>query len=68
MMLADGQVLSVEVAPLEIYSHALKGNKNIIHIAFSYFDPNWLQATICDLPWVTSISFEPQPTCTRHPP
>ena len=46
-------------APLEIYSHALKGNKNIIHIIFSDFDSdsdfNWLQATICDLPWVNSI-------------
>jgi len=52
-------------APLEIYSHALKGNKNIIHIAFTRFDSddvNWLQATIRDLPWVTSISFQPQPT------
>jgi hypothetical protein len=54
-------------APLEIYSRALKRNKNIIHIASSGFysdsDVNWLQATICDLPWVTSISFnEPQPT------
>ena len=48
-------------APLEIYSHALKGNENIIHIVFSGFhsgsDVNWLQATICDLPLarVTSI-------------
>ena len=51
-------------APLEIYSHALKGNKNIIHINFTDFDSdydvnlNWLQATICDLPWVTSISHD----------
>ena len=48
-------------APLEIYSHALKENKNIIHIIFSEFnsdsDVNWLQATICDLPWVTSIFY-----------
>ena len=46
--------------PLEIYSHALKGNQNIIHIAFSHYDSdsdvNRFQATICDLPWVTSIS------------
>ena len=46
--------------PLEIYSHALKGNKNIIHIAFSRFDPDSdvdrFRAPICDLPWVTSIS------------
>ena len=47
-------------APLEIYSLALKGNKNIIHIIFLGFrsdsDVDWIQATICDLPWVTSIS------------
>jgi len=47
-------------APLEIYSHALKGNKNIIHITFSDFnydsDVNRFQATLCDLPWMTSIS------------
>ena len=45
-------------APLEIYSHVLKGNKNIIHITLSHFDShsvNWFQASICDLPWVTSI-------------
>ncbi|KAF8799342.1 hypothetical protein BYT27DRAFT_7201879 [Phlegmacium glaucopus] len=43
--------------PLEIYSHALKGNKNIIHITFGpYSDVNWIQAIIRDLPWVTSIS------------
>ena len=46
--------------PLEIYSHALKENKNIIHITFSDLDSisdvNRFQATICDLPWVTSIS------------
>ncbi|KAF8799324.1 hypothetical protein BYT27DRAFT_7201846, partial [Phlegmacium glaucopus] len=48
------------IAPLGVYSHALKGNKNIIHIGFHDFDSdsdvNWIQATICDLPWVTSIS------------
>ena len=52
-------------APLEIYSHALKGNKNIIHIVFRGFDSvsdvNWLQATICDLPWVTSITHYSRP-------
>ena len=46
--------------PLEIYLHALQGNENIIHITFSGFDSdsdiNRLQATICDLPRVTSIS------------
>ena len=40
--------------PLEIYSHALKGNKNITHIAFSHHDSdsdvNRFQAIICDLP------------------
>ena len=48
-------------APLEVYLHALKGNKNIIHITFKGFDSDSdldrFQATICDLPWVTSISF-----------
>ena len=43
--------------PLEVYSHALKGNKNITHISFvdmhSDFDINRF---LCDLPWVTSIS------------
>ena len=46
--------------PLEIYLHALKRNKNIIHITFgrlySDSDVNRFQATICDLPRVTSIS------------
>ena len=58
-------------APLEIYSHALRGNKNIIHITFRGFtsdsvvkDVNQVQATICDLPWVTSISLG---WCS-HPP
>ena len=54
--------LSKSSVPLEIYSHALKSNKNIIHIVFVDFDSdsdvNWLQATICDLPWVTSISHD----------
>ena len=49
--------------PLEIYSRALQGNKKIIHIAFSEYDSdsdiNRFQATICDLPWVTSISRDP---------
>jgi len=48
-------------APLEIYLHALNGNKNITHIIFGGFDYSnsdniRLQASICDLPWVTSIS------------
>ena len=49
-------------APLEIYSHALKRNKNIIHIVFSGFDSNsdvnWVQATICDSPQLTSIYWD----------
>ena len=46
---------SILSAPLEIYSHALKGNKNIIHIGF---DPQFdvTRFPICDLPRVTSIS------------
>ena len=43
--------------PLEVYSHYLKGNKNITHITFRHmfsdFDVNRF---LCDLPWVTSIS------------
>ena len=46
--------------PLDIYSRALKRNHNITHITFSgdYSDSdvNRLQAIICDLPWVTSVS------------
>jgi hypothetical protein len=43
--------------PHEIYSHALKGNKNIIHIFFGFgSDVNWFKDAIRDLPWVTSIS------------
>ena len=49
--------------PFEIYSHALKGNKDIIHITFgSESDADRFQDTIYDLPWVTSISFGPQRT------
>ena len=52
--------LSQSSAPLEVYSHALKENKNIIHITFSGYDFDSdfhrLQATICDLPQVISIS------------
>ena len=43
-------------APLEIYSHALKGNKNIIHISFSTSFHDVTRFPICDLPWVTSVS------------
>ena len=47
--------------PLEIYLHALKGNQNIIHIAFAaaHSEINRFHAIICDLPWVTSISLSP---------
>ena len=60
-------------APLEIYSHVLKGNKSIIHIALSHFDSdsvNRFQATtIRDLPWVTSITSSGHLTPThRHLP
>ncbi|KAF8799336.1 hypothetical protein BYT27DRAFT_6867385 [Phlegmacium glaucopus] len=55
--------------PFEIYSHALKGNKNTTHITFSFqFPVNCIEATICDLPWVTSISrgwSEPLPVIHR---
>ena len=55
-------------APLEIYSHALKGNENIIHITSSLFEVDWFQATICDLPWVTSVasSIGHLPAIHRH--
>ena len=63
-------------APLEIYTHALERNKNIIHISFSprryHSHPgvNWFQTTICDLPQVTSISWnllEPPLAIHRDP-
>ena len=48
---------SNSTVPLGVYSHYLKGNKNITHITFgcmrSDFDVNRF---LCDLPWVTSIS------------
>ena len=64
-------------APLEIYSHVLKQNKNIIHITFSPHgsdsDVNQFQATFCELSWVTSISrglppdsFLPLPAIDRN--
>ena len=43
--------------PLEVYSHALKGNKNITHISFRHMDSDFdVNRFLCDLPWVTSIS------------
>ena len=51
---------NTSTVPGEIYSHALKGNENIIHIAFGYFCSdsylNRIQAAFCDSPWVTSLS------------
>ena len=44
-------------APLEIYSRALKGNKNIIHITFGVMESDFdVNRFLCDLPRVTSIS------------
>ena len=46
-------------APLEIYSHALKGNKNIIHITFRDMKYDFdVYQFLCDLPWVTSITLD----------
>ena len=43
--------------PLEVHSHALKGNKNIIHIIFGSMNPGFdVNRFLCDLPWVTSIT------------
>ena len=43
--------------PLEVYSHYLKGNKNITHIAFDHMESDFdVNRFLCDLPWVTSIS------------
>ena len=43
--------------PLEVYSHALKGNKNFIHISFGYMNSDFdYNQFLCDLPCVTSIS------------
>ena len=45
--------------PLEVYSHALKGNKNITHISFNNMNPDFdVNRFLCDLPWVTSISLD----------
>ena len=55
-------------APIEIYSHALKGNKNIIHISFDH--DFYVNLAKYDLSWVTSISFDVKPTrlaIYRHP-
>jgi hypothetical protein len=53
----------IRPAPLEIYSHALKGNKNIIHIIFGEMDSGFdVNQLLCDLPWVTSMLLRLQPT------
>ena len=56
-------------APPEVYWHALKGNKNIINLTFASYDSdsvvNGFQDIICDLPWVTSITFERPTTIHR---
>ena len=49
--------LEVSTVPLEVYSHYLKGNKNITHIVFNFVHPDFdVNRFLCDLPWVTSIS------------
>ena len=43
--------------PFEVYSHYLKGNKNITHITFDRMESDFdVNRFLCDLPWVTSIS------------
>ena len=43
--------------PLEVYEHALKGNKNIIHISFGHMNSDYdVNRFLRNLPWVTSIS------------
>ena len=45
------------IVPLEVYSHYLKGNKNITNISFNYMESDFdVNRFLCDLPWVTSIS------------
>ena len=45
--------------PLEVYSHYLKGNKNITHISFDHMNPDFdVNRFLCDLPWVTLISLD----------
>ena len=47
----------IQDVPLEVYSHALKRNRNIIHITFGYINSDFdVNQFLCDLPWVTSIS------------
>ena len=54
--------------PLEVYSHYLKGNKNITHISFRYMDSDFdVNRFLCDLPWVTSISPDQSATMPAVP-
>ena len=57
--------------PLEVFSHALKGNKNIIHITFDFMNSDFdVNRFLSDLPWVTSITPDRSvsiPAVPRHP-
>ena len=47
----------VSTVPLEVYSHALKENKNITHITFGRMNLDFdVDLFVHDLPWVTSIT------------
>ena len=47
----------ISTVPLEVYLHALKGNRNITHISFGHMNSDFdVNRFLCDLPWVTSIS------------
>ena len=55
-----------QIVPLDVYSHALKGNKNIIHISFGFVTSDFdVKQFLCDLPWVTSISTYSSATIRR---
>ena len=54
--------------PLEVYSHYLKGNKNITHITFDDMESDFdVNRFLCDLPWVTSISLDRRMTIPTVP-
>ena len=53
--------------PLEIYSHYLKGNKNITHITFSHLNSDFdVNRFLSELPCVTSISLPSRYTTIPH--
>ena len=53
--------------PLEVCSHALKGNKNIIHISFNCLKSGFdVRRFLRDLPWVTSMSSDPSTIPAVH--